>query len=346
MTLTLHVIVDNCPPDRLDRAVRYLKNVKQAKYINVGAGAQLDRGMQFVDRVKAERPDIKIIWRNLNPEDTGIHTKMTPVALYNYKVRPNIGWFKRHQLIFMSDNESSGDDAAIKRYVAWQVELAVLLHADGLRGAFCRFSTGTIQEWQYPLLKPIFSAMLPGDIISPNEYSNAPGKSSAGHLERYKRMWNVAGKPLETVIGEAGIAVDYDPGKGYQAVPVSGAKYGQQMLNEDVWYEGGKIDRCLYLVGGYSHQTYQLGDDVLNFLEDHYMQLPQQPAPPPIVIPPPQQPPTEVPPADTPPPPPAEPSQAERDLARLTEIYYAKLALDIEESNIYARLKKSVSNAA
>lgn len=306
MTLSIHVVVDNCPQPRLERALKYVRNVKQARYMNIAAGAQLDRGMQFVERVRIDRPDINIIWRDLKPEDTGIHTRMTPVELYNLKVRPNLEWFKRNRIIFMPDNESSGNDDEIKRYVAWEVELAVMLHADGLRGAFCRFSTGTIKESQYALLKPLFNAMLPGDVISPNEYSNAPGKSSGGHLQRYENMWVAAGRSLETVIGEAGIAVDYDPGKGYLSIPVSGAKYGQQMLDEEIWYDGGKIDRCLYLIGGFSHQMYQLGDDVLDFLEDHYVKLAQQtPTAPPVVIPTPTPVPVPVPPTPQPTEPPA-----------------------------------------
>lgn len=343
MTLSLHVIVDNCPPERLDRAVRYLKNVKQAKYVNIGAGAQLDRGMQFVDRVKAERSDIKIIWRDLNPEDTGIHTRMTPVALYNLKVKPRLEWFKRNQLIFMPDNESSGDDAAMRRYATWETELAALLHTDGLRGAFCRFSTGTIQESQYGLLKPIFNAMLPGDIISPNEYSNAPGLSSGGHLARYQNMYVAAGKPLDTVIGEAGMSVGYDPGKGYQSVPVSGAKYGQQMLDEEIWYSNGKIDRCLYLIGGYSHQTFQLGDDVLNFLEDHYMKVGQQPEPP-IVIPPPQQPPQQ-PPVVNPSPPIVQPPLSHEFCIGMAASEEAEAAIHDLRAKAWRDLAQAIANA-
>lgn len=184
MTLSLHIVVDNAPNDRLDRAVKYLKNVRPT-YVNIGAGAQLERGMHFVERVKHEVPEIKIIWRNLTIEDTGIYAQMSAVDVYRKKVLPFVDWFKKHELIFMPDNESSGDDEQIKRYVAWQVEMAVLLHSHNLRGAFCRFATGNINDGtqypnQYPLLKPIFNAMLPGDIISPNEYSGQPGVSSAG----------------------------------------------------------------------------------------------------------------------------------------------------------------------
>ena len=294
MTLSLHIVVDNAPNDRLDRAIRYLKNVRPS-YVNIGAGAQLERGMHFVDRVKAEIPEIEVIWRNLTIEDTGIYAQMSAGDVYRKKVLPFVDWFKRHELIFMPANESSGDDEQMKRYVAWQVEMAVLLHSNNLRGAFCRFATGNINDGtqypnQYPLLKPIFNAMLPGDIISPNEYSGQPGVSSAGHIERYKLMWRVAGKPLPTVIGEAGIAVNYDPGKGYQSIGLSGVKYGQQMLGEELWYENGKIDRCLYILGGYSHESYRLGDDVLDYLESHYVEYRKNnpvplPTPPPPVEP-------------------------------------------------------------
>lgn len=289
MTISLHILADNASPDRLDRAVQYLKRVRP-KYVNIAGGSQLDIAMQLTERVRAEVPGIKVVFRHMKPEDTGIHTKMSASTLYNMKIAPHLAWFKKHEVIFMPDNESSGDDNQMLKYVQWEVEIAVLLHKDNLRGAFCRFSTGNIKESQYTILKPIFSAMIPGDMISPNEYSNAPGRSSGGHLERYEQMWMAAGKPLETTIGEAGIAVNYDPGNGYRSIGLLGSKYAQQMIDEEVWYEGGKIDRFLYCIGGYGWESFQIGDDVLEHLEKYYASK----QPPVVIIPTPTPTPTHV----------------------------------------------------
>lgn len=294
--ILLHIVVDSCPPDRLDRALLYLQRVK-APTVDIAAGAELLKGMQFAERVRRDVPGIKIFWRNLEIEDTGIHTKMTAAAVYQKKVVPHLAWFKRNEIVFMPDNESSGNDDAIKRYVQWQVEMAVLLHTDNLRGAFCRFSSGTIDDGgkgsnQYPLLKPIFSAMIPGDYVSPNEYSGQPGVSSGGHIERYKLMWKAAGYELPTVIGEAGVAMNYDPGKGYIDAGMTDEAYGQQMLDEEIWYLKGKIDRHIYLVGGFTHEGYRLRDGVLSYWEKHYAKNPPvvitpppAPAPPTIPLP-------------------------------------------------------------
>lgn len=297
MTLSLHLLADNADPARLDRAILYLRRVRP-QYVNVGGGAQIDRAMQLAERIRAEVPGIKIVFRHMKPEDTGIHATMSPRMLYDLKIAPTREWFKKHEIIFMPDNETSGDDDQIKAFVRWQIEFAVLLHADNLRGAFARASTGNIGDGtngttnQYPLYKDLFTAMLPGDMISPNEYSNAPGKSSAGHLERYKRLWAVAGKPLETTIGEAGIAVNYDPGNGYRSIGLPGAKYAQEMIDQEIWYDNGKIDRFLYCIGGFGWESFQIGDDVLEHLEAYYANkqppvIVQPPAdPPPVVLPP------------------------------------------------------------
>lgn len=287
MTISIHFVVDNCPPEQLDRGLLYLQRVKPPT-VDIAAGAELIKGMQFAERVRRDVPGIKIFWRNLEIEDTGILLKKGAAFVYQQKVAPHLAWFKRNEIVFMPDNETSGDDDTIRRYVDEQVEIARLLHADGLRGAFCRFSSGTIDDGgkgsnQYPLLKPIFAALLPGDYVSPNEYSPSPGyaKGGGGHLRRYHEMWIAAGRELPTVIGEAGVAMNYDPGKGYIDAGMSDEGYGQQMLDEEIWYENGKIDRHIYLIGGFTHAGYRLRAGVLKYWEDHYAKQP------PIVILPP-----------------------------------------------------------
>lgn len=292
MTLSPHIIVDNIDPEMLERCLLYLKRVKQLKFVNIGAGAQRDRGRDFVTRVHREIPNLRIVWRDLDPEDTGILASpgMTPEKLYALKVAPNLKWFQDNKVIFMPDNETSGDDNRIREYVAEEASLLGMLHKDGLNGAVARFATGNIadgsqpgQNNQYPLLKPLFDAMNAGDIISPNEYRNKPGASSAGHLYRYRRMWDVAGRPLPTFIGEAGVSVNYDPGLGYQVLGLSDADVCKLMLGDEIWYENGGIDRSWYLIGGYTHQSFLWRIGIFDYLESYYAS--QQP---PVVVTPPE----------------------------------------------------------
>jgi hypothetical protein len=291
VALSIHFVVDNCPPERLDRGLLYMKRTKQ-RSCDIAAGAQLDRGMQFAERVRAEMPAIEILWRNLDPDDTGAHTKMSAAENYQRKVGKHLAWFQRNRLVYMPDNESGGSDEHIKtKYVPWLVDHLIMLHKDMLRGAVLRSSTGTFPENQYALFKPVFNAMLPGDYVSPNEYSAQPGypKGSGGHIARYENFWIAAGRRLPTIIGEAGVAMNYDPGKGYIDAGMSDQAYAQQMLHEEVWYENGKIDRHLYLLGGFSHDGYRLRDGVFEYLENYYEKHPivvnTPPAEPPATLP-------------------------------------------------------------
>lgn len=290
MTLSVHVVVDHCPPEMLNRVVLYCQRVKQLRYINVAAGAQIDLGMQYVERLRRDAPHVNVIWRNLDPEDTGILATMTAEKLYNDKVKKHLAWFQKTKAIFMPDNETTGDDQRIKTYVDQLVNILRWLHADGLNGAVLRFPTGNPNDGsdprypsQYPLLKPVFDVMLPGDVISPNEYSNKPGDSSGGNIARYKLMWNVAGRELPTVIGEAGITINYNPGMGYLLLNISDEAYANYLLGQEPWYKNGAIDRCVFKVGGTSHDSFNLRPGFFDYLEGYYNR-----DQPPIVIPPPE----------------------------------------------------------
>ena len=362
--ISLHINVDGLSPAVLDRALLYLVRTHQ-RSVQIAAGAEIQKGMDYVDRVRAALPHIIIYWRNLDPEDTGIHAKYSPQWVFDHKVLHYLAWFKRNNVVFVPDNESSGNDDQIKAYALWMVSFLILMHAVNLATAVCRFATGNIQDGtdpryptnQYNLLKPIFSAMLPMDWISPNEYSNAPGKSSGGHLARYENMWVAAGKRLPTSIGEAGICPDYDPGKGYRSINMSAKAVVEQLTGEEIWYEGGAIDRFVFSVainwGGFN-LIKEIGDgkveaDVLDELEKHYAKqpapvpIPPTPTPPPVPIPAPG--PVEPPkPAPIPQPPP--PGVYETDLRRLAIIRHQIADLNAEIEAILSRYAPAAQNAA
>lgn len=276
MALTIHVVVDNLSDAALDRTLLYLMRTNQ-RVVNIAAGSQIDRGFGFIARVRNALPNIDIIWRQL--EDTGIHRVMSVDEWWNQRIAPHLAFFKQYRVIIMPDNESSGDDNIIRYYVSWQLEVLKRLHAEGLRGAMCRFATGNIQDGahdQYPLLKPLLDALNPDDYVSPNEYSNTPGKSSGGHLKRWENFERVAGRQLNITIGEAGIANDYNPDSGYRDT-LTDAAFVNQMLAEEIWYRDGDIDRALYLRGGYGWESFQISDKVLELLEEYYAANPIRP---------------------------------------------------------------------
>lgn len=253
--------------------------------------------MQFIERVRQAMPSIVIMMRIL--EDTGILLKLTPNEWYNRYITPRMKWLQDNNIVLVVDNETSGESDLIKEYVARSITVMHMLHSAGLYGAFCRFATGNIQEHQYVFLKPLLDLLDARDWISPNEYSNSPGKSSGGHLERYKRILAVVpNKHFNVAIGECGILKDYQANEGYTSIPISGADAAAQLIADEIWYKGGTIPRFWFVRGGYNWQRVQVGDDALAFLEDYYLKNPiGTPEPPPIVIPPP---PIVVPPVITP----------------------------------------------
>lgn len=291
--ISLHLIADNADPKRLDRAVAYLKNTKQ-KYVNIAGGSQIDRAMQLAERVQIEIPGIQVFWRVL--EDTGNVVTMPDATWWVQRIQPRLQWMKDHKVIMVIDNETSGSDSTIVSYVNHSLVRMKMLHDNGLYGAFCRFATGNINDGsqpgtsnQYLLLKPLLDQLSAGDWISPNEYSNKPGKSSGGHLERYKHIEAVTTNKLNVSIGECGVLNEYRARDGYRTVPMSGKDMAAQLIGEEMWYRGGSIPRFLYCIGGYSEwETLQVGDDALEFLEGYYAKNPiEQSTPqPPIINPP------------------------------------------------------------
>lgn len=277
--ISLHIVVDNAPPERLDRALQYLVRTQQ-KSVNIAGGAQLDRTMQFVERVRKELPNIVIQWRLL--EDTGIIMRLTPDQWFARYVAPRIAWLKDNKIVTVVDNETSGSDAEINEYVSRSIAVANLLHSVNLNGAFCRFATGNLDDGskrsnQYPLLKPLLQKLYTNDWISPNEYSNLSPRPSGGHLARYKLIEAVAGQTLNMSIGEAGILINYEARHGFVGT-VSGKDMAAQLLSEEIWYRGGSIPRHVYLIGGYDEwQLCRITDDALEFWEDYYAKHPIQP---------------------------------------------------------------------
>jgi hypothetical protein len=290
--ISLHLVADNSDPKQIDRAIDYLVNTRQTM-CNVAGGSQVDIAMKIVERIHARAPSMKIMWRIL--EDTGNIFAMDANQWWAERVFPRLAWMKTHNVIMVVDNESSGDDAKIMQYADQSLIRMHMLHSAGLYGAFCRFATGNIQEHQYIYLKPLLEALDARDWISPNEYTNLPGKSSSGHLERYKRILAVVpNKHFNVAIGECGILDDYQAYEGYVG-RISGKDMAAQLIADEIWYSGGSIPRFLFCIGGYGRWAkLQVGDDALEFLEVYYAKNPiEAPLPPPPIItpPPPPEPP-------------------------------------------------------
>lgn len=256
--ISLHIVVDQCPPELLDLGLWYLKETDQP-LVNIAGGTQLDLTMQYAERVRRELPNIIIHFRIL--EDTGIVIALTPQQWYIRYVVPRLKWLRDNRIVLVVDNETSGSNAVIKLYVDRSISIANMLHEVQLNGAFCRFATGNINDGkdadktrtdQYPLLTPLLAALNDKDWVSPNEYTNAKGKSSAGHLARWENIKRVApaGKSLNFSIGEAGILVDYQAKHGWHVSGMTDEEVAYQILADEQWYEGGRIPRCAFTLGG------------------------------------------------------------------------------------------------
>lgn len=287
--LSLHIIVDNASDQALDRALAYLQHI-HAPLVNIGGGAQLDRAMSYVTRVRSALPTCKIFFRHLDPDDTGIWTKLNPEQWIASRVTPRLEWCRQNDIVYVTDNESSGDNSIMQRYVAWQVEVMSRLHTLGLHAAVGRFATGNIGESQYPLLKPMFDAMQAGDYFSPNEYVPQPERRelASGNINRYHDAWNAYGKALPTAIGEYGIAKDYQARAGWRTTGMNAQAYADYLIGwyKD-WYLPNGVSAFIYCIGGFAEwQSFQLDNDVLTALERWYD---AQPPPVPTPLPPPAQ---------------------------------------------------------
>lgn len=285
--ISIHVVADFAEPQRLDRALTYLVRTKQPS-VNIAGGAQLDRAVDFANRVRAALPNIRIEFRIL--EDTGIIMKLSPAEWYARYIAPRVLWLKEQRIHLVVDNETSGSDEQIRTYVGRSIAIADMLHTMNLNGVFMRFATGNIGESQYVFLKALTDKLNSGDVVGPNEYSNRPGMSSGGHLERYKRIEAAAGRTLNIAIGEAGILDNYQAQHGIGSFGMSGKDAAAQMLGEEMWYRGGKIPRHAFCVGGNpaNWSSLQLPDDFFEFLEAYYQANPIGHTEPPVVIPPPK----------------------------------------------------------
>lgn len=295
MSMSLNVVVDFADKKRLERALTYLIRTK-AKSVVIAGGAQMDLTMQFVEQVRQALPAIRIDFRIL--EYTGIMIKLTPDEWWSRYITPRRNWIHANKLHIVVDNETSGNDAVIKLYVDRSIAIANKLHTEGIPGVYCRFATGNIDDGgggsnQYPLLKPLLDRLWADDWIGPNEYTNAPGKSSGGHLARYKNILKVAGRPINVSIGECGILNNYAARAGYRGIPMTDEQMALKLLEDEQWYEGGSIVRHAFVIGGGSEwDSLQIGDGALEVWEDHALKTapPVKPpvvTPPPIVIPPP-----------------------------------------------------------
>jgi hypothetical protein len=276
MSTSLHLILDNLPPERLERALLFIQRTKPA-YVNIAGGAQYDRAMQAVERVRAISPATIPMLRKL--EDTGRHTRETAQEFYNGCIAPIKTWLQKNKVVYVCDNESS----ASPEYAKWTVDAMRLTKPDGILLAVDRSSTGTHELAGYQAMKPVYDELRTiAGIYSPNAYFTRPGGDNGGHLNRHKDAWKVAGWNMPTVIGEFGMAVDFNPGKGYRSIGMNGRDYANLIIKHyEDWYKKDGVTVCLYCMGGFGWESFQLGDDVLETLEAYAAKQP------PIVVTPP-----------------------------------------------------------
>lgn len=361
---TYHVLIDGSENPDLDRLIRHLK-VIQPRWINVTGCSRYKEGLQFIERVYNEVPYCRAIWRGWDSDewrDGGLWQRKTPLEWYQHRVLPHAALLRRLNIVVMTDNEAIVDD--MTPYGDWMAKAIEFAAADNVQVAVGRSSTGTPRETPHPgatknnyqQLEAMYRALsIFGGVLSPNEYFERSPQLSAGHLFRYQNYWKAMQalglKPPPTVIGEYGLAYQYDPGRGYGAAGIGGAQHARIGIeNYRQWYQPYGVDVAWFVWGAWGNRgTYSLHRDeaFIGTIEDAAKAglltpikaesyPPPVVQPPPVIVTPPTPPPTPVP-VPAPTPAPSIPAQAEIDLRRIIELNdqidaaYAEIASIVEK---------------
>lgn len=241
--------------------------------INILGGAQYAQALAFAVAAKREFPDMRVIFRHYRDGgDDGMHTRLTPEAWWS-----NIGSLYRGLgLTILTDNESMSAD--LRPYARWQSNAMRLAAGGGVALAVGRFATGNPREDQYAdgQLDEMFDALdawYPLHIFSPNcYYSTGSSADVRYHLQRPFLGLARCKKPVTMVIGEFGLAHNFDPHAGWKTTGMRGVTYGLQLerLVREV-YAARSIPVCVYSVGAWpiDRDTFGIDNEVINTLTNN-----------------------------------------------------------------------------
>lgn len=261
--ISYHVLVDNVNNQQLAELNSHLIEL-QPEYINIMGGSRFEQALQYTEVVSNLCPDTRIILRHW-PDD-GI------LKRYNYgidmwyadTIKPYQWWIDKQvnkygNLIWLLDNESIEDD--LTQYSIASTQAMHRCAEIGLGLAVGRFSAGNPADNQYSQLDEMWETLKFYNglhIFSPNEYFNKPLPGyGVGSVGRYKLAWNRCIEKYnftpETVIGEFGLAVNYDPYTGWRNTNLSEIDYAKLCLEyDDIYYSQDDITACVFSVGSWN----------------------------------------------------------------------------------------------
>lgn len=283
--LSYHVIIDTITDTELDHLLTHLKTYKPP-YINIVGGSRFEQAQNVVERFYYELPEIEVILRHW-PDD-GLIKKYNynMEKWYNEVILPHEVWLKQYQPIWLLDNESTEHN--LTRYAKASADAMDLMGNAGLRLAVGRFATGNPKEHQYSELDAMWLGLKKWNMAhvwSPNEYFDKPNSvSGAGSIARYElglaRCKELGFEP-EIVIGEFGLAVNYDPQKGYDKIGLDQTQYAEICLEYDEkWYQPKDITACVFSVGDW--HGFGVQKDFFLMLENNKPEIPPIPPEEPV----------------------------------------------------------------
>lgn len=266
-----HVLADQLvgAPER-SAFMRHAR-VIESLYHNVTAGSRPDVAMQVTEQLLVEAPG-RVIHRQRNLHDDGVWGRLWQSAngdagqaaqlWYAAFVQPIESWVKarRDRICLMVDNESITAD--LRPYAAFMAAVMRRCGREGIAVGVGRFSTHNPPARQFAQLAEMFEALVYWNTVggvrhlyTPNEYFDVRPENSidpVGHF-RYAVPYLGAINPLPIVIGEFGMAIGYDPHKGYRLLPGYGGKdYAVRVLGyrSSIYAQYG-VPYCLYSWGAW-----------------------------------------------------------------------------------------------
>lgn len=305
--LSLYIIIENNLPDSaLDIAAKWLE-INRPPFTTVMSGGQIDRAMEFAERIL---PWTRVIFR-VFPNDGILKTyNYDAGAYFGTQVAPYEDWLHAHNIIWHVDNESAESDLA--PYAKCSAEIIQIAHERHIAVAVGSFATGNPAESQYAQLDPMWKALAQyrESIWTPHEYHAQTPPLSGGHINRYMLAWarchELGITPPITVIGEYGYLHSkdgkLDPEWGFRRDGLTGIKAAEMDISyHHQWYAPDGVTACVYAFCGTNGKWKDLNvndDGYLSKITGYNASLqkpiptPPVPGTPPVPIPTPPTPPS------------------------------------------------------
>lgn len=268
-----HIVIDDISNGDLDKLLLHIMRYKP-EYVNVKGGERFDKAMQFVERMSYNAPDTKVILRKWPDDGILARYNYDAYSWFEHEIYPLLNWLKRYKPLWLLDNESMSDD--LKPYAQASYTAMELMANHDLNLAVGRFATGNPKEHQYQQLDKMWEGLKKWydlHIFSPNEYFEKPDKiSGSGSIFRYHLAWNRCKEQYNfyprTVIGEFGLAVGYDPHKGFRKINLDENVYGDLCnFYFSRYYAPYEVPVCMFSVGVWN--GFEIGESFRTYLENN-----------------------------------------------------------------------------